>query len=599
MELNTLKTYFHLKDIFENNDIQKISVPSYQRAYSWEQKQLDQFIGDLIEMTSNDKKGYYFGHFIFEENDNSYFVIDGQQRITTFILFLIACKRKTNTNKYKNFIDKFSTVDYDNSLFSLIKNNDTIENEEAQKTLSISRIEFALEYFEKQFNTKKLVINYIEKYIEVLLDSHISTHITKDKAVAVQIFELHNSRGIKLNTIEKVKAKLMKAVYLNTEMDSCDEIINRIQKCFGEIYHLEEKTSTNSFRGNLTLDEILLIHLRMVDSGEKLSAVDFNVFKSPSKQGNREDNILNYLDTKCVELSGNVLVEYIENLISKFKVSVEFITLELIELDNNDALVGDTLILERGISLSFFLLLKHKNFLDILENKFLRLWEKLLFTRDFHDKYYRLQYTDHFEDLFYQVANESKINEVITIVEKFVLKGFRPDKMIQENLQIVVLEYLSNEKNKNQILKNAFNWNRNKMTYLLYKFEVDKHKSNRKDIREIMKNGVSIEHILPQEWPWDFIEGIDSLSEETKKFEKEITNIINGIGNLLILSPSENSSQSNSHPKEKVYSINSYSYRLHKENRNNWQNHLIWNELILNRGIEIYQYLLDFVKNDN
>lgn len=598
MAEKNIKPYRYLKDLFDDNEIQRIEVPSYQRAYSWEQKQLEQFIGDLIEMTSMNEKGYYFGHFIFENNNGNYDIIDGQQRITTFILFLIACERKTNSNKFIHFIEKFSTVDYDDFLFTKLKNSESIENIIEQKTLSISRIEFALKYFNKQFDTKKLILDSIEKYIEVLLDSHISTHITEDKAVAVQIFELHNSRGVKLNTIEKVKAKLIKAVYLNSEMDSCDEIINRIQKCFGEIYHLEEKTSRNSFRGNLTLDEILLIHLRMVDSGEKLSAVDFNVFKSPSKQGAREDNILNYLDAKCIELSGNLLVEYIESLISKFKLSVEFTTLKLVELDNNDALIGDTLILERGISLSFFLLLKHKDFLEILDNRFLKLWEKLLFTRDFHDKYYRLQYTDHFEDLYYQIAQESEKSEVISIVEKFVLNGFRPDKMNHQNLQFVVLEYISNEKNKNQILKNSFNWNKNKMIYLLYKFEVDKHNSNRKGIREILKNGVSVEHILPQEWQWDFMEGVDesNVTEEAKRFEKEIANIINGIGNLLILSPPENSSQSNSHPKDKVYSIDSYSYNLHKENRIQWQNHLNWNELILNRGKEIYNFLVEFIE---
>ncbi len=76
----TIKPYQYLKDLFDDNEIQKITVPSYQRAYSWEQKQLDQFIGDLNEMTLEDKKGYYFGHFIFENDGKLFKVIDGQQR---------------------------------------------------------------------------------------------------------------------------------------------------------------------------------------------------------------------------------------------------------------------------------------------------------------------------------------------------------------------------------------------------------------------------------------------------------------------------------------------------------------------------------------
>jgi hypothetical protein len=590
MAEKTYKTYQNLKDIFEDPEIQKITVPSYQRAYSWEEKQLDQFIGDLIEMTSKEK-GYYFGHFIFEKSNDNFQVIDGQQRITTFILFLIACNRKNQYLQYKHFIDKFSTVDYDDLLFLKIKSNESIEILPDNKTLSISRIDFALKYFNKQFDTKKLILDSIDKYIEVLLDSHISTHVTEDKAVAVQIFELHNSRGVKLNTIEKVKAKLMKALYLNAEKGDVDEMIDKVQKSFGQIYHLEEKTSSTSFRGNLSLEEILLIHLRMIDDGTKIENPEREqIFNSPIKTGNREDNILNYLDDKLKKLEKENIASYIEKLVEKFEESVKFIVKELPDLDLENPIIGDVIILERNYTLSFLLILKHLKELNKLQNELLTSWEKLLFTRDFHDKYKGLWYTDNFEYLFFLISKD--VQNVCDLIKKFEIEGFRSNKFL---LNKVVAEYLN--QNKYNIINKAYYWHKEKMEYLLYKYEIHLQQESRKHLREIMKNGVSVEHILPQEWQWDWTKYKDNQdSNEAKIFLDKIEKIKNGIGNLLIITPSQNSSLSNNSPNVKKYDTAlGLSYQKHNES-NMWDDCKNWESNILTRGVEIYIFLVELIK---
>jgi uncharacterized protein with ParB-like and HNH nuclease domain len=68
----------------------RIFVPSYQRAYSWDtettssnqQKQTNTFVSDLNDyLKSKSNTAYYFGHFLFEAKAKSYFgIIDGQQR---------------------------------------------------------------------------------------------------------------------------------------------------------------------------------------------------------------------------------------------------------------------------------------------------------------------------------------------------------------------------------------------------------------------------------------------------------------------------------------------------------------------------------------
>lgn len=596
------KVYMNLANLFEDDSIQSIKVPSYQRAYSWEEKQLEQFIGDILEMFQNEKQ-YYFGHFIFEKDNKTLYVIDGQQRITTFILFLIALSRISNSADYKKIIDKFSTVDYDDLTFSQIKNH-SFQNFENDKTLSISRMEFAINYFVKLFQFEKLQVEQIDYYLKILQNAHISSHITYDKAVAVQIFELHNSRGVKLNTIEKVKSKLMKALYLNAGKGDVERLINDVQKSFGEIYHLEEKTNSTSFRGNLSLEEILLIHLRMIDDGSKLNFIGNNkhMFNNPTWYGNREDIILDYIDQK---LNQSNSIDYILNLVKLFKKSVEFICVKVPEIDAMNHLYGDVIIFERNLSLSFFMLLNHLNLENKLskhekdiwsrESNFIKNWEKLLFTRDFHGMYYGLRYKDDFEDLYYRILTQEE--NVKSTIDYFLQNSFRPT-IIKKDLRTIVLEYATS--NKNNILQKAFNWHKEKMIYLLYKYETNFQPKSRNQLREIMKKGVSVEHVLPREWSWDWIKADSSnLTKENYEFNKEILEIIDGIGNLLILSPSENSSQSNSHPKEKYYTIDGYSYNLHNENREKWENHEKWKEYIFLRGEEIYDFLTEFIKEEN
>ena len=80
-----------IKKLFHEDGIQ-FAIPAYQRAYSWEldkdKKQIEQFIIDIKDQ--NPKKKYFLGHFLFEKDENretKFWVIDGQQRITTVIIF--------------------------------------------------------------------------------------------------------------------------------------------------------------------------------------------------------------------------------------------------------------------------------------------------------------------------------------------------------------------------------------------------------------------------------------------------------------------------------------------------------------------------------
>ena len=87
-----IKDVQNIRQLFENSE--SIRIPAYQRAFSWESKQCSQFLEDLLEQKG---KKYYLGQFLFEKDGSTLLIIDGQQRLTTTVLFLSAIARILNS----------------------------------------------------------------------------------------------------------------------------------------------------------------------------------------------------------------------------------------------------------------------------------------------------------------------------------------------------------------------------------------------------------------------------------------------------------------------------------------------------------------------
>ncbi len=197
----------------------KIFVPSYQRAYSWEtpgdnlssntNTHTDVFLQDLIDYNhSSAKTPYYFGHFLFEEKSGSNFgVVDGQQRLTTIVIFLsvLFTRLKSFRNLsddeevlYENMIKRnsnyiFATVDYDNQILKdyvidqIKKNKNGIETESAQ------RIVKAFDYFIKAFEKKDE--NYLVRMLKTVSEATCTTYSLRIESEAIQMFIFQNTRG--------------------------------------------------------------------------------------------------------------------------------------------------------------------------------------------------------------------------------------------------------------------------------------------------------------------------------------------------------------------------------------------------------------------
>ena len=79
------------------NGNKQFIIPVFQRDYSWTTEQCHQMWDDIMGTSSGDVDGHFLGSFVYVEGDagaafSNWLVIDGQQRLTTLTLLLIALR---------------------------------------------------------------------------------------------------------------------------------------------------------------------------------------------------------------------------------------------------------------------------------------------------------------------------------------------------------------------------------------------------------------------------------------------------------------------------------------------------------------------------
>lgn len=117
-----------IKGLFDNSI--QYSIPVYQRAYSWKIDNWTVFISDLFEQMGRDNE-YSYGNLLLEtiKRETSYEVIDGQQRLTTLIIFM---RSLYSALKAKN-VDEETLKEITEFFFTRKSNNrlHTVENDRA------------------------------------------------------------------------------------------------------------------------------------------------------------------------------------------------------------------------------------------------------------------------------------------------------------------------------------------------------------------------------------------------------------------------------------------------------------------------------------
>lgn len=268
----------------------KIVVPAYQRAYSWETAlskadrghHVNTFICDLEDFAKSNAEAYYFGHFLFRAKSKTDFeIVDGQQRLTTIVIFLSALFARLRSIRslteeeqecYEDMVKRnstyrFSTVDYDNLFFKDYVINQSRTDKIGVETVSLCRIIEAFDYLQNYLANKDA--DYCVKMLEIISNASCSTHSVERESDAVQMFIFQNNRGKKPSNLEIIKAQFMYNVHLFGKEET-EELLQDIKEKFEKIY-----TAISYIEGNINEDDVLLYTLRVYfNSLHEWNAVD-------------------------------------------------------------------------------------------------------------------------------------------------------------------------------------------------------------------------------------------------------------------------------------------------------------------------------------
>ena len=73
----------HLKELLEFCD--GAIIPYYQRTYDWSKDEIDRLVYDIM---NNETDEYFCGNIVIHIHLGRKTIVDGQQRISTFLLFV-------------------------------------------------------------------------------------------------------------------------------------------------------------------------------------------------------------------------------------------------------------------------------------------------------------------------------------------------------------------------------------------------------------------------------------------------------------------------------------------------------------------------------
>ena len=99
---------------------QQLSIPIYQRKYSWAEKESKQLFEDIMRIgKSTDEQNHFIGSIVYLNQKahiaspiNKLMIIDGQQRITTISLLISALSDFLFKNPNENIMNPYNLINY-------------------------------------------------------------------------------------------------------------------------------------------------------------------------------------------------------------------------------------------------------------------------------------------------------------------------------------------------------------------------------------------------------------------------------------------------------------------------------------------------------
>lgn len=241
---------YQVSQIFSNEKVILYKIPKYQREYTWGPKEWNLLFNDIIE----NENGYFLGSIICVDksksamNDVELEVIDGQQRITSLSLLLVALYDKLSKYKSKFDDDQFTdlnnikrelVIKRDNEMYARLtpqvqgNNRSDYFSLLCEKGLLVNKEKKSFAGLRKMYKGFYHFSNMIDKHIEEILEEVPEEELENEKIKALfdltrkfnsailvsievetnkdayMLFESLNNRGIPLSAIDLIKNLLI------------------------------------------------------------------------------------------------------------------------------------------------------------------------------------------------------------------------------------------------------------------------------------------------------------------------------------------------------------------------------------------------------
>ncbi|GAA7354324.1 hypothetical protein MLS217_13290 [Helicobacter pylori] len=248
-----------LLKFIEDNQKNQLVIPIYQRLYSWEKEQCKQLWDDIVKTGGNDKiEGHFIGSILYVINEpkhsgNTVLIIDGQQRLTTITLLLIALRNHLSDEVKRKEIENHYLINSDKKFRLILSESDKdtllslIDKDRRKPSEPSSKIVENFKLFEEWISKNTNKLETIFKGLDKLMIVEIALEKGKDDPQL--IFESMNSKGIELTQTDLIRNYIV----METEVEKQEGFYNKYWRSMEEEFKQNKKWFDRFVRHYLTI----------------------------------------------------------------------------------------------------------------------------------------------------------------------------------------------------------------------------------------------------------------------------------------------------------------------------------------------------------
>ena len=232
---------------FLDGSQKRFIIPVYQRNYDWKKENCKQLFDDLVSVVKEKKDSHFFGSIVsYAHSRDEVVLIDGQQRITTVSLILIAIvnalKKGVMTTKDDTLvlrIEDFLVDKYDKTERKVrlkpFRDDcvafDRLIYKEEEDYIPESKVTINYRYFyDRIVNYKELNVDELFHAVNCLeiIDIELEPHHGDNPQL---IFESLNSTGLDLTESDKIRNFVLMNLEPAVQESYYDKYWNKIERC--------------------------------------------------------------------------------------------------------------------------------------------------------------------------------------------------------------------------------------------------------------------------------------------------------------------------------------------------------------------------------